>query len=200
MNKENLIANLEKNKFQVVCCATAQEAVTYMTGALSGKTIGVGGSETIRQMGLCEALSARNRVYASWLASEVTPQMMRSHASAAEVYLSSANAMAETGELVNIDGTGNRIAATAYGHEEVYFIVGANKVTADLESALWRARNIAAPKNAKRLGRKTPCAEKGDRCYDCSSPERICNGFLILARPMNGTKVTVVLVDEELGL
>ena len=111
------------------------------------------------------------------------------------------NALAETGELVNIDGTGNRVASTLFGHEEVYFIVGANKIAPDYDSALWRARNIAAPLNARRLHRKTPCAQGETlRCYDCRSPERICNGLSVLWRPLGGVGETLVcLVGEDLG-
>ena len=118
-----------------------------------------------------------------------------------EVYLSSVNGLAETGELINIDGAGNRVASTLFGHEEVYFIVGANKIAPDYDAALWRARNIAAPKNAQRLKRKTPCAVKADRCYDCSSPERICRGLAVLwARPNATEEMEVVLIGEALGM
>ena len=122
-------------------------------------------------------------------------------AARAPVYITSANALAETGEIINIDGVGNRAASTLYGHQKLYFVVGRNKLAPTYEEALWRARNIAAPKNAQRLGRKTPCAIKGDRCYDCKSPERICRGLVVLWEPMMGMEQTteVLLVDEELG-
>lgn len=86
-----------------------------------------------------------------------------------------------------------------FGHEKVYFVVGANKIEPTLEKAIWRARNIAAPRNAKRLGLKTPCAVKADKCYDCKSPERICNGLLIHLRKMNDIEMEVVLIRESLG-
>ena len=121
-------------------------------------------------------------------------------AARAQVYLSSVNGLAETGEIINIDGTGNRVSATIYGHEAVYLIVGRNKIAPDYEAALWRARNIAGPKNARRLNRKTPCAVKADRCYDCSSPDRICNALAVFWRKPGGiAHFEVVLVDEELG-
>lgn len=121
-------------------------------------------------------------------------------AEAAQVYITSANGLAETGEIINIDGAGNRVASTLYGHRKVYFIIGRNKLAPTYDEALWRARNIAAPKNARRLDRKTPCAIKGDRCYDCKSPERICRGLVVLWGPMLGIDTEVILVDEELGL
>ncbi len=115
------------------------------------------------------------------------------------MYLSSVNALAETGEIINIDGAGNRVASTLYGHQKVYLVISRNKLAEDYESALWRARNIAAPKNAQRLNRKTPCAVKADRCYDCKSPERICCGLVVLWRPMMGQDIEIILVDEDLG-
>jgi hypothetical protein len=106
----------------------------------------------------------------------------------------------ETGEILNIDGTGNRVSATLYGHKKVYFIIGVNKIAPDFESALWRARNIASPKNAPRLNRNTPCALKADKCYDCSSPERICNGLVVYWHTMKGNKETeVVIINQDLG-
>ena len=117
-----------------------------------------------------------------------------------QVYISSVNGLAETGEIINIDGNGNRVASTLFGHETVYLVVGSNKLAPDYESALWRARNIAAPKNAQRLNRKTPCAVKGDRCYDCSSPDRICRALVVLwGKPNTVKKMEILLVDEALG-
>lgn len=203
MDKNKLMDNLQKKGFQVEYFETSKEAVQYMTDALSGKTIGIGGSETVKALELDKALMENNTVYWHWLPELIekygTAKTVRDMANGAEIYISSANAIAETGEIVNIDGTGNRISATAYGHEKVYFIVGTNKVTETLEGAIWRARNIAAPKNAKRLNKKTPCAQNADKCYDCNSPDRICNGLLLLARPMSGMEMVVVLINEELG-
>ena len=118
----------------------------------------------------------------------------------ADVYLLSANAIAEsTGEILSIDGTGNRVSSTLFGHRKVYFVAGKNKVSEDFDKALWRLRNVVAPKNAQRLGRKTPCAVKGDKCYNCSSPERICRGLVVHYKKMNSMDMEVVLVDQELG-
>ena len=121
-------------------------------------------------------------------------------AAAADVYLLSANAIAEnTGEILNIDGTGNRVASSLFGHRKVYLVAGRNKVSPDYDSALWRLRNVVAPKNAQRLGRKTPCAAKGDRCYNCSSPERICAALVVYWKKPTSMDFEVVLVDEPLG-
>lgn len=187
-------ASLEERGFAVSCFATAEEAMDYLDGKLDGKSIGIGGSMTIRDMGLDQRLETHNQVIWHW--KDGTTQ----EAAGAQVYLTSVNGLAETGEIINIDGTGNRVASTIFGHEEVYFIVGRNKLAPDYDGALWRARNIASPKNAQRLGKKTPCAVKGDKCYDCKSPQRICRALTVLWEAPTGIgRSEVVLIDQELG-
>ena len=185
--------NLEERGFAGPRFDTAAQAARYLDAALDGKTIGIGGSITVQEMGLADRLAKHNTVLWHWAGS--TTQA----AAGAQVYLTSVNGAAETGELINIDGTGNRVASGLFGHEKVYFIVGRNKVAPDYDAALWRARNIAAPKNAQRLGRKTPCAAKGDRCYDCKSPERICRALVVYWEKPGSMDMEVVLVDEDLG-
>ena len=107
--------------------------------------------------------------------------------------------MAETGEIINIDGTGNRVAAVSYGHKKVYIIVGKNKVEPDFEKALFRARNVAAPLNARRLARNTPCVKNELKCHDCKSPERICRTLSVFYTKPSGCEYEVVLINEELG-
>lgn len=187
-------ANLEARGFAVSCFATTEEAMDYLDSKLDGRTIGIGGSVTIRDMGLDQRLEQHNQVIWHWKDGALRD------AAGTQVYLTSVNGLAETGEIINIDGTGNRVASTIFGHEEVYFIVGRNKLAPDYDKALWRARNIASPKNAQRLGRKTPCAVKGDKCYDCKSPERICRAFTVLWEAPTGIgRSEVVLIDQELG-
>jgi len=194
-NFETVRANLEARGFHVSCFGTAAEAVDYLDAKLDGKTVAHGGSLTVKELGLLERLASHAKVVSHWNGDSFEA------AAAAPVYLSSANGLAETGEIINIDGTGNRVASTVFGHEEIYFLVGRNKLAPDYESALWRARNIAAPKNAQRLGRKTPCAVRGDKCYDCNSPERICRALTVLWGPSKNVRWTeVVLIDEDLGL
>lgn len=187
-------SSLEARGFAVSCFATAEEAMDYLDGKLDGKTIGIGGSMTIRDMGLDQRLEKHNQVIWHWKDGSLQD------AARAEVYLASVNGLAETGEIINIDGAGNRVASTIFGHEEVYFIVGRNKLAPDYDGALWRARNIASPKNAQRLGKKTPCAAKGDKCYDCKSPDRICRALTVLWEAPTGVgRSEVVLIDQELG-
>ena len=190
---EKLQKSLEAEGFAVSRFDMAAQAADYLDAVLDKKTIGIGGSVTIQEMALAERLGKHNQILWHWAGS--TTQ----EAAGAQVYLTSVNGAAETGELINIDGTGNRVATGLFGHEKVYFIVGRNKVAPDYDAALWRARNIAAPKNAQRLGRKTPCAAKGDRCYDCKSPERICRALVVYWEKPNSMDMEVVLVDEDLG-
>ncbi len=189
--------NLEDRGYAVEVFASGAEAAAYLDGAVDGKSVGFGGSMTLDRLGLYDALGKHNTVVWHWK-QDAGPA--RREGMFTDVYLSSANGLAETGEIVNIDGTGNRVAATLFGHEKVYFVIGRNKLAPTYEEALWRARNIASPKNAQRLGKKTPCAVKGDRCYDCKSPDRICRGLVTLWGPMMGMETEILLVDEDLGL
>ena len=190
--------NLEARGFRVSVFATAAEAADYLDSAIDNTSVGFGGSVTLEQMGLYERLERHDRVNWHWRPT-VDGADARQAAMTAEHYITSVNGLAETGELINIDGTGNRVASTLYGHKKVWFIVGRNKLAPTYEEALWRARNIAAPKNAQRLKRKTPCAVKADHCYDCKSPERICRGLVVLWEAIGSMEMEVVLVDEALG-
>jgi hypothetical protein len=116
----------------------------------------------------------------------------------ADFFLSSANAMTEDGELVNIDGNSNRVSAIAQGPKQVLFIVGMNKVCDDLDGAMKRARNVAAPINAQRFGLDTPCAKTGS-CMNCKSPDTICCQFLITRFSRHKGRIHVILVNDKLG-
>lgn len=194
---EKVEKNLRERGYTVKTFATADEAAAYLDGQIDGKTVGFGGSVTLDTMGVYDLLARHNTVLWHWKTQDPT---VRREALTAQVYLTSANGLAETGEILNIDGAGNRVAATLFGHEKVYFVIGRNKLAPTYEEALWRARNIAAPRNAQRLQKKTPCAVKGDRCYDCKSPERICRGLVTLWEPMIGMEAEVLLVDQDLGM
>lgn len=197
MSFETAVKNLERHGFAVRVFQTGKQAVQAISQELSGKTIGFGGSVTLDTLGLFEALNQNNDVAWHW---RKTPDACEKSASS-QVYFTSANAISETGEIVNIDGTGNRVSSMLYGHEELYIVVGTNKLTPDLPSAIDRARNIASPLNARRLHCQTPCALLDPmRCHDCNSQDRICNGFVTLARPTDGIgKVHVILIEETLG-
>ncbi|NLI52954.1 MAG: LUD domain-containing protein [Clostridiales bacterium] len=198
MDVRRAMQSLEQRGFAVRYFETAREAAEYLVGSISGKTVGIGGSVTIEQLDIFDRLQEQNTVYWHWKQSD--PQT-RALATGAEVYLTSANAIAETGEIINIDGSGNRVAATLFDHERVVFVAGVNKLAPDLESAMYRARNVAAPLNARRLKFNTPCAVgKEMKCYDCASKDRICSGIVTIVWPMRSIKVTeVVLIGESLG-
>ena len=189
--------NLEKRGYTVKVFATGAEAAAYLNSEIDGVTVGIGGSGTVKDIGAYELLNEHNTVYWHWI---TEPNEARKNAMSTDVYLTSVNALAESGEMVNIDGTGNRVSSTLFGHKKIYFIIGRNKLVKTYEEAVWRARNIAAPKRAQQMNRKTPCAIKADRCYDCSSPERICCGMVTLWKPMLGQGAEVILIDEDHGL
>ena len=201
MNTQTTIEALKKNRYSVSHFSTSREAADYLDRSLDQRVIGFGDSVTMSHMRLYERLSAHNTVYDPKQSKDNDEFLdISKKCLTTEIFLTSVNAISESGELVNIDGTGNRIAGSLFGHEKVYFIAGTNKIEPTLEKAIWRARNIAAPQNAKRLELRTPCAIKGDRCYNCSSPDRICNALTIHWKKMNDVQdVEILLIDEELG-
>jgi L-lactate utilization protein LutB len=197
---KTVIQALEKNGYKVLCFETSEEAADYIDNNVSGVTVGFGDSATLVSMNIAERLSKHNFVVDPSSCSSLEFNEVAKKTLLTDVFLTSVNGVAETGELVNIDGTGNRVAGSLFGHEKVFFVFGTNKIEPTLEKAIWRARNIAAPKNAKRLGYKTPCAVKGDRCYDCSSPDRICNTLNIYLKKMKGVEAEIIIIDESLGM
>lgn len=197
---EKLKQSLETKGYQVSIFEDKELAATYLNNQIDQKTVGLGGSVTIHQMGLYTLLSKHNTVY--WhdkKPENMTVMEARTAAARGDIYISSVNGISENGEIVNIDNTGNRVTAITYGPSKVYLVVGENKVAKDLEAAIWRARNIAAPLNAQRLNRKTPCAVKGDKCYDCNSPERICRNLSVFWEKPTGPEYEVILIRENLG-
>lgn len=200
MNLTKTAQSLEKNGYQVSVFSTLEEADRYLNQQIDSTTVGIGGSMTIEEMGSFQTLSDHNQVYWHWHPADgLTVDDTRKKAMNTAIYLSSVNAISEEGEIVNIDGAGNRLASTLYGHAKVYFIVGSNKICENLHQAIDRARNTASPLNAKRLNCKTPCAVKGDHCYDCSSEGRICNAMVIHYKKMMSCEMEVILVEESAG-
>ena len=196
---EQLKQKFEENGFKVSVFSTGAEAADYLAGCVKGMNVGLGGSMTLKEMGVEERLRANNTVFWHWNSTADPNESLR-QAMTTEVYLLSANAIAEdTAEILNIDGTGNRVSSSLFGHKKVYFVAGKNKISPDYEHALWRLRNVVAPKNAQRLGRKTPCAANADKCYDCNSPERICNALVVFYKKIRSMDMEVILIDEELG-
>lgn len=202
MDIEKIIKALERKLYNVSYFSSYKEAAEYIDRSLDGKVIGFGDSATLEKMDMYSRLSSHNIVYDPSRGQDNDEFLeLARKTQTTEIYLTSVNAMTEKGEMVNIDGTGNRVAGSLFGHEKVYFVVSTNKIMPDLEQAVWRARNIASPKNSMRLGLDTPCVKmNGERCYDCRSQDRICNALVIYLRKMNDIEdVEVILIDEEMG-
>ena len=196
MDVEKTLKNLKLRGFAVQHFATGEEAAAYLCSQVQDTTVGIGGSKTAEQLGLYEKLSEQNTVYWHWRTPGPETLDKANHAA---VYITSANAMTEGGELLNIDGRGNRLAGQVFGRKKVYYVVGSNKICPDFESALYRARNTAAVENCKRFPNKPPC-QIDDKCHDCRHPERICRALLVTWMPMMDMETEVIIIDESLGM
>ena len=199
----HLVKQLKQRHYNAVYCETAKEAVDAILEMIpDGSTVTWGGSMTIRDMGLTKALHARenlNLLDRDLAPDRETAQDIYRKAFNADYYLSSVNAISEDGQIVNIDGNGNRVAAITFGPKHVVLVVGLNKVAQNLDAAISRARSIAAPINAARFADlKTPCKTDGV-CHDCKSPDCLCNYIQIMRNSHPVGRHTVVLVGEELG-
>lgn len=163
----------------------------------AGSTVTMGGAMSVREIGLVDALKSGEYTFIDRDEYEDKREAMLL-AYDADFFLSSVNGMSEDGVLVNIDGNANRVSAIAQGPKKVLFIVGMNKIAADADAALKRARNTAAPINAQRFGRPTPCTKTG-ACADCKSPDTICCQILITRYSMHPGRIHVILVNDDLG-
>lgn len=189
---------LIQNGFTVSVFETKEQAADYLNQVIDQKTVGSGGSVSLQEMGILSRLAEHNTVYAKQ--KDLSWGQQAQLSANAEIYLMSANAIAaDTGEILSIDAVGNRLASGLFGHKKVYFIAGTNKISPDFARAYMRIRNVVAPKTAQKLGRKTPCAVGGDKCYHCNSPERICNALLVHYKKMESMDMEIILVNEELG-
>ncbi len=162
-----------------------------------GSTVTMGGAMSAIEIGLVDALKEGNYEFIDRNQAEDRRAAML-EAYDADVFLASANAITEDGILVNIDGNANRVSAIAYGPKKVVFIVSMNKVCDDVDGALKRARNVAAPINAQRFGLDTPCAKTGS-CFNCKSPDTICCQFLFTRYSKHPGRIHVILVNDILG-
>lgn len=195
-------ANLERHGFTAKVFADTEAAREWIEEFIVDcKTIGVGGSFTIREMGLMEKFQEKGReVYDHWQP-DLTPEAdreIRVQQGRCDCFFTSANAVALSGEIVNTDGSGNRTNALTFGPEKIVIIAGRNKITPDLATALERVRNVAAPRRATSLGWDLPCAKNG-KCSDCNSPQRICRVTNILHRQPFHSDIYVILIDQDLG-
>ena len=184
---ERTIEGLKRRGFEAELVATKAEALkAVMAEAETAASVGWGGSESVKEIGARDAIVA-------------TGKEIRDHQTVMDLFLLSANAITSDGVIVNIDGTGNRIAASIFGPKRVVYVIGRNKiVNGGVLEAIARAKRCACPPNCRRLGKKTPCAEFGV-CADCDSPDRICKVTAIFDRAPTHTPTKVILVDEDLG-
>ena len=200
---DSVAAALRRRGFEVECCATGAEAAERVRAmAADAGSVGFGGSVTLDALGLAAALEADGKEIwrhgdPRWRPDEKMGVMRRELT--CDLFLTSANALTADGRLVNIDGNGNRVAASIFGPGTVVFVVGRNKIVdGGIDEALARIRREACPANCRRLGKRTPCAATGV-CADCSSPDRICSVTMVMDRRPSRTRTCVVLVDEDLG-
>ncbi len=199
---DRCVNNLKKHGFDAYFVADVNEARELILDmVMDHLCFGFGGSDTTRSLGLVEALKARGKtVYDHWQEGidREKDLEIRLDQGRCDCFFSSANAISAGGEVVNVDGVGNRTNATCFGPKKVVIVAGMNKVTPDLVSAMTRVREIAGPMRAKSLNMETPCAETGV-CSDCNAPQRICRITVILHRKPMLTDISVVLVNQALG-
>ena len=195
-------AALEKRNYQVYVVESPEGAVEKLKEIMDkGSTVSVGGSVTLSESGVMELLKNGDYNfldrYKEGLTGEDIEKLYR-ECFFADYYITSSNAITQDGELVNLDGTGNRVAAMIFGPKKVVVVAGINKIVKNLDDAYERVRNQAAPINCKRLNRKTPCTEVG-RCMDCASPDRICNHYVVTYRQKAPGRGIVILIKQQMG-
>ncbi len=195
---QKVIEGLKSRNMTGYYAASKEEALKKALEIIpEGSTITMGGGKSVEEIGLVDAVKSGNYTFIDRnAASDRRAAMLAAYD--ADVYLASVNAMTDDGILVNIDGNSNRVSAIAFGPKKVVFIVGMNKVCGDLDHAMKRARNVAAPINAQRFGLSTPCAKTGS-CFDCKSPDTICCQFLTTRYSKHEGRIHVILVNDDLG-
>ena len=193
-----VISGLESRNMSGYYAANKEEALKKALELIpEGASVTMGGAMSACEIGLVDAVKKGNYNFIDRYAAEDMEAAMR-EAYHTDVYLASVNAITEDGILVNIDGNSNRVSAIAYGPKKVVFIVGMNKVCSDVDGAMKRARNVAAPMNAQRFPIHTPCKETGS-CMDCKSPDTICCNFMITRFSRHAGRFHVILVNDSLG-
>ena len=195
---QKVMKGLESRNMKAYYAADKEEALAKALELIpEGSSVTMGGAMSARELGLVDALKEGeyNFIDRDNYEDKRAAMLM---AYDADFFISSANAMTEDGIIVNIDGNSNRVSAIAQGPKHVLFIVGMNKICDDLDGAMKRARNVAAPINAQRFGLDTPCAKTGS-CFDCKSPDTICCQFLITRFSRHEGRISVILVNDNLG-
>lgn len=196
------IENLEKNNMEAYYVENKEALIEKIKEIINhGDMVAVGGSMTLFETGVIDLLRQGNYNfidrYKEGLTLQETKEVFRK-SFYADAYFTSSNALTENGELYNVDGNGNRVAAMLYGPDMVIVIVGINKIVKNLDAAITRNEEISAPANCRRLNRETPCIKLG-HCVDCKSSDRICNDFVVIKRQSKKGRIKVIIVNEELG-
>ncbi|MBU0980607.1 MAG: lactate utilization protein [Nanoarchaeota archaeon] len=196
------LENFRQHRMQAFHAKSKEEVIEIIKGLIEpGQSVAWGGSKTLDELGVIGFIQENDYVFIDGFEKGITKEesAKRKHdAFNADWYLSGANAITETGEILNKDGRGNRVAAITYGPEKVMIIAGTNKLVKDLDEAERRIRESAAPLNTKRLGKDTPCVKTG-RCEDCSSDDRICCFTQIIQQQIVKDRIHVMIVDGDYG-
>ncbi len=199
---EVLIKNLKSRHFAAYYCEDKQSALRKALDLIpEGASVGWGGVMSAQQIGLLDAVKAGNYQAIDRMTAKTAEEREAAQirCMTSDVFITGANAISLDGQMVNIDGTGNRVASIIYGPKTVLVIAGMNKVMDTLDSALTRARTVAAPANQQRIQNKTPCIATGS-CADCKSEECICNQIVITRNCRPAGRIKFILVGEDLGL
>lgn len=195
---QTVIKGLKSRNMEGYYAASREEALKMALSLIpEGATVTMGGCQTAADIGLTDAIKSSKYNYLD-RNNAADKRAAELQAYAADYFIASANAITNDGVIVNIDGNSNRVSCLAYGPEHVLYLIGMNKVCPDTDSAIKRARNVAAPINATRFGVNTPCTKTG-ACADCKSPETICCNFLITRFERHAGRVSVILINEDLG-
>lgn len=199
---ERTLENIQKNNMLSFFAETKEQAVKKVEELLKpGATVTCGGSMTLFEAGIIEHLKSGRYNYLDRYAPGLTPEGLKEiyrKAFSADAYLTSSNAITENGELYNVDGNGNRIAAMIYGPESVIVVAGINKLVKNIDEAIERVKNIASPANNLRLNINNPCTKTG-YCVNCNSPDRICSTAVVFGKQRMKDRIKVILVGEDLG-
>lgn len=208
------LENLRRNNFEAVYVSTAKDALEKLQSYLTpGCTIGVGGSVTLDEIGAIELFRSGDYNFLDRYAPNLSPAELKAlmrRALTSDVFVMSTNAITENGELYNVDGRSNRVAALLFGPDSVVVVAGVNKIVADIDEAIHRHKTVAAPANSARLRCNNPCVRTGkcvslmrqtdeEMCAGCASEDRICANYVISARQREAGRVKVILVGETLG-
>ena len=201
-NLDKLRRNFEQHNMAVFQVSNSQEVLALLNEFIKdGTTVGCGDSVTLEQTGVLDYLRKKDITFLDKYQPGLSHEDKRAiylRNFSADTFITGTNSITVDGKIFNIDGNGSRVAPMIYGPEQVIIVVGTNKITENVDEAIKRVRKIAAPLDAKRLGKGTPCT-KLNCCIDCSHKERICNDFVLIANQFAKDRIKIIIVDQELG-